>query len=414
MLLNLFYLNLKGIISAIEFRSSSVPSSADQLKNTSWKDIPMLSVITGLNGIGKSTILKYVHQCVDKLVTVKGQDQIDLSVMEKIYGMNFSTNSRVKALLVDDNKARDQKSGNKPDSTNISDNKISIRKLSNTVELLTILKNELIDLSAFIKEKKFKYTRIYVSTETPSNNENDNAFSSNMKLANEDTNIQISDLSSGENLIFRLLIWQYIFKQKKFRPSEKCVLLLDEPDSHLHPSAIKNLLDNLKDLCNLGVQIILTTHNPTTVSFIERENLFLLEKQSGTLSIRPGLSATEIYHKLTSRLVNIKAPSRKIFVEGKDEAFYELIQMFLIDTNLVGNHFQLNFMSLPGGSKNSEEILNFMNYVEPSNEDPVYDSIHSYYGIVDDDNNRLKKNTATKEHKKRHLKNLFVFNTVNV
>jgi len=212
LLLNLFYLNLKGIISAIEFRSSSVPSSTDQLKNTTWKDIRMLSVITGLNGIGKSTILKYVHQCVDELKIIEGK--IDLSVMKETYGMTFSTNSRVEALLVDDNKARGQKSGNKLDSTNISDNKISIRKLSNTVELLTILKNELIDLSAFIKEKKFKYTRIYVSTETPSNNENDNALSSNMKLANEDTNIQISDLSSGENLIFRLLIWQYIFKQK--------------------------------------------------------------------------------------------------------------------------------------------------------------------------------------------------------
>jgi len=92
--------------------------------------------------------------------------------------------------------------------------------------------------------------------------------------------------------------------------------------------------------------------------------------------------------------------------------------MFLNSTNLVDSHFQLNFMPLPAGGdsgrRNKSAIIAFMNSVEPSNEDPDYDSIHSYYGIIDDDNYRLKEHPETpkehKEHKERQLKNLFVLN----
>ncbi len=224
-----------------------------------------------------------------------------------------------------------------------------------------------------------------------------------------ETRIEISKLSPGESLIFRLLIWQYAIKVKKSIPS-KCVLLFDEPDSHLHPSAVKNLLDNLKDLCDLGVQIFFTTHNPTTVSFIKKENLFLMEKQGDKLSIRKG-GRTEIFHKLTSRLVNIEAPSRKIFIEGKDSPFYKLIYKLLINLNLVSDHFNLNFMPLPAGGefgrRNKSTIINFMKNIEPD-DDSEYDTIHSYYGIIDDDNDRLVTCEENSRKKNSNIKNLLV------
>jgi len=223
-----------------------------------------------------------------------------------------------------------------------------------------------------------------------------------------ETRIEISKLSPGESLIFRLLIWQYAIKVKKSIPS-KCVLLFDEPDSHLHPSAVKNLLDNLKDLCDLGVQIFFTTHNPTTVSFIEKENLFLMERQRNQLSIRKG-NKTEIFHKLTSRLVNIEAPSRKIFVEGKDSPFYELINKFLKSLNLVNYHFNLDIMPLPGGGdaglRNKDTIIKYVKSSEPYDVSE-YDTIHSYYDIIDDDNDRLDINPKERE-KYAGIKNLLV------
>lgn len=39
------------------------------------------------------------------------------------------------------------------------------------------------------------------------------------------------------------------------------VLIIDEPEAHLHPSAIIFLMDMLKKLCRQGVQVILSTHS---------------------------------------------------------------------------------------------------------------------------------------------------------
>jgi len=134
-----------------------------------------------------------------------------------------------------------------------------------------------------------------------------------------------------------------------------------------------------------------------------------MEKQGDKLSIRKG-GRTEIFHKLTSRLVNIEAPSRKIFVEGKDSPFYELINKFLKNVNLVNDHFNLDIMPLPGGGKcglrNKDTIITFMKSIEPDDVSE-YDTIHSYYGIIDDDNDRLDINQ--KERKKyAGIKNLLV------
>jgi len=411
--------NLKeGIISAIDFIDNP---DEYQLGGTVWKDIPMFSILTGLNGIGKSSILRYIKRCsgrvVNEIFTTKQKKFADLNRNNR--KITFTTSCRVKTLLVDHNEAiDDDKNALKQLITQTADeskdSKISIMKLIDTKIMLEILKNDLDDLSAFVTKKKFKYTRILHNID--------------FKLSideNNNSQIRISDLSPGENLIFRLLIWQYIFNDKKFRPAEKCVMLFDEPDSHLHPSAVKDLIDNLKDLCSLGVQIFLTTHNPTTVSFIEKENLFLLEKQGDKLSVRKGLSATEIFHKLTSRLVNIEAPSRKIFVEGNDSAFYEVIHKFLIDSSLVESHFQLNFMPLPGGGdnfrRNRSTIIGFMQNIEPDNKNPVYDSIHSFYGIIDDDNDRLRVNTQQKYLDimnlfvlKRYAKENYVLDPINI
>jgi len=55
------------------------------------------------------------------------------------------------------------------------------------------------------------------------------------------------------------------------------------------------------------------------------------------------------------------------------------------------------------GRKNKNTLIGFMNNIEPDDKNPEYDSIHSYYGIIDDDNDRLRANTP----KDRDIKNLF-------
>lgn len=102
-------------------------------------------------------------------------------------------------------------------------------------------------------------------------------------------------LSSGEYLIILLQLWRiHARKLKEKNESLKNplriklrILLLDEPDAHMHPSLIKEFIDllNSDDLSYLKLQVILSTHSPATVSLIPTENIFELKYDSGKLSM---------------------------------------------------------------------------------------------------------------------------------
>jgi len=47
------------------------------------------------------------------------------------------------------------------------------------------------------------------------------------------------------------------------------VLILEEPEVHLHPSLRFKLVDLLKDLANAGVYVVISTHSPEIVRYVE-------------------------------------------------------------------------------------------------------------------------------------------------
>lgn len=65
---------------------------------------------------------------------------------------------------------------------------------------------------------------------------------------------------------------------------DTCIMVLDEPEIHMHPDLARQLLDQLtcwlKDYTSKKVQIILTTHSPFILSDIEKGNVQVL-KRSG-------------------------------------------------------------------------------------------------------------------------------------
>ena len=67
-------------------------------------------------------------------------------------------------------------------------------------------------------------------------------------------------------------------------------------------------------------------------------------------------------------------------------------------------------MPLPAGGepgrRNKKTIIDFIKNIESDDERPAYDSIHSFYGIVDDDNDRLIEDLQGH----RNIMNLFVLN----
>lgn len=185
--------------------------------------------------------------------------------------------------------------------------------------LLCRRKAELDDLNKSLKEKKFKH-EIFLETFL------DLRFTTDKKMnkINQNKKLTIDTLSNGEQIKFLRVLWQFLLKNKQNTQFEKNqLLILDEPDSHMHPSSANKLVETIKQIVkDFGVQVILTTHNPNTVSFFDELNLFLFyENSSGVLQLRNGVSKNEIIRRLTSQLVLVNSPSRRLNVEGYD-AFY--------------------------------------------------------------------------------------------
>ena len=85
--------------------------------------------------------------------------------------------------------------------------------------------------------------------------------------------IDFGDLSSGEKVLLSLAFYLFSSREKNTFPK---LLLLDEPDAHLHPSMSKQFLDVVKNILvdKYGVQVIMTTHSPSTVILAPNDAIY--------------------------------------------------------------------------------------------------------------------------------------------
>ncbi len=128
----------------------------------------------------------------------------------------------------------------------------------------------------------------------------------------------INNLSSGEQEIVRVT---FNLISKNITHS---VILIDEPELHLHPTLASNLIETLKDLGGKTNQLILFTHSADLIStYYSSGCVFFIDKQRETgnqarrlSDIRDSHSA--IAHTVAANLGIFAVSKRLVFVEGKD------------------------------------------------------------------------------------------------
>ncbi len=93
--------------------------------------------------------------------------------------------------------------------------------------------------------------------------------------------IPASLLSDGTINIISLIIALYLEKKE--------LVVFEEPERNLHPSLISKLVEMFKDASN-NKQLIITTHNPEIIKFVDLESLFLVKREGKGFSIieKPG------------------------------------------------------------------------------------------------------------------------------
>ena len=68
--------------------------------------------------------------------------------------------------------------------------------------------------------------------------------------------------------------------------SEKFLLIIEEPEAHLHPLAQKWLKENIQQMCRDGLQVIISTHSTSFIDASCLEGLVRVYKEEGTTKIK--------------------------------------------------------------------------------------------------------------------------------
>ena len=118
------------------------------------------------------------------------------------------------------------------------------------------------------------------------------------KIVNKSTGgkIQFDDLSSGEKVIFSLVVMAAGDQATLIPPK---LLLLDEIDATLHPSMIQMMMGIIQSVfLARGTKVILATHSPTTISLMDDAAVHLMKPGQATPKIEPTTRADAL-HVLT-------------------------------------------------------------------------------------------------------------------
>ena len=80
------------------------------------------------------------------------------------------------------------------------------------------------------------------------------------------------------------------------------LLVLEEPEAHLHPLAQRWLASRLNQMCEGGLQIIVTTHSPAFIDITNLEGLALVRKELGETKIVQ-ISIADLLNRCTQTVV---------------------------------------------------------------------------------------------------------------
>lgn len=357
-----------------------------QLKGFKWSCIPMLAVLIGENGMGKSSILKFIHQKLQ----IYYKKAIDETNFELKFNKSISSDVKLFPLLIKVNDKIEkicdssyfkeiletdpsyilaknnllQKDNNKDDNNETNNDSFidqaCIFSFSTIEEALTFTRNDFDLIKTYLKNENFKYNVIQM--------ENREFF---LMIQGKDLRVEINCLSPGEQLILLLLLWKFIFE--RYEIYGKTILCFDEPDAHVHISFIPKMVELLEKLAKMGVQIIITSHNMLTIDSFNESNVFYidniddLEVKKCNYSITNQILGNNSYiafkkeNKENARVLeNSIALFNNILFKYSGDATENLIRAYFKD-NLIAKNLLFEVLNEPQffDDKTESKILDF-------------------------------------------------------
>lgn len=118
------------------------------------------------------------------------------------------------------------------------------------------------------------------------------AFSPSVLFETEARNYSECFAGSGE-----LAVVNYVLALEDLNPYD--LLLLDEPETSLHPGAQQRLIEHLLEIVKTKlIQVIISTHSPTFVELLPPEALVVLEETTNGVAPRAGPTKASAFERL--------------------------------------------------------------------------------------------------------------------
>lgn len=188
---------------------------------------------------------------------------------------------------------------------------------------------------------------------------------------NEDITVQ--QLSEGEK---KLILVKTVLE---ILSDEKTLIIMDEPDAHLHETRKKNLYSIMSEYPNR--QIVLATHSPTFVDIAEQEQIKMLKTDVEGNAILFEAEKIEAIRELTGSRLNAFLEKPILFCEGTSSSVEAVLYPVLFP----------EFKVIPSGG-HEEVIYNVKGYNAV-----LADETHKAIGIIDWDYKNDAQLSALKE-----------------
>lgn len=206
--------------------------------------------------------------------------------------------------------------------------------------------------------------------------EGDPVFFHLKKSTNHKT-VDFQSLSSGEKVIMTLIFSLFIKAFYGEAVNKPELLVLDEPDAHLHPAMSKLLIKVLHEtfVKGWGLKIIMTTHSPSTVAMAPDESLYELRNEPKTELLK--VTKDDALKTLMSGVPTLSIDylnHRQVFVESETDVFYYQNIYEVMSENLQLTH-QLYFIA-SGNSGNVTVVKTLVEKLRSAGNAKVY-------GVID-------------------------------
>lgn len=146
------------------------------------------------------------------------------------------------------------------------------------------------------------------------------------------TPVPLKNMGDGWQSLVRLAALDVFRQYPELVRGQGTLLLLEEPETHLHPHLRRKLRDVLEDLASNGWQVVVSTHAPEFISFTGRQKVARLQRSQGAVTLHsptPGDVRDEIkkQERLERGRATLELPFSRfaLLSEGKsDELAFRL------------------------------------------------------------------------------------------